>query len=148
VWRHEYVITSLLEISVSKNKTRRPPSAGGTLDRTSFAATRSVCLEGALARPCTILVVISTPHHNISQTSWRVVVYITSLSSINSPPTRILKTFLQIYRKYSRHYTPLRREVIHKAHSLSRLHSRVEMPIHCPSISRPVITVTVVTILW
>ena len=34
-----------------------PPSAGGTLDRTSFAATRSVCLEGALARPCTISVV-------------------------------------------------------------------------------------------
>jgi hypothetical protein len=50
------VITSLLEISVSKNKTRRPPSDGDTLDRTSFAATRSVCLEGALARPCTILV--------------------------------------------------------------------------------------------
>jgi hypothetical protein len=57
VWGHEYVITSLLKISVSKNKTRRPPPAGGTLDRTSFAATRSVCLEGALARPCTILVV-------------------------------------------------------------------------------------------
>jgi hypothetical protein len=56
VWGHEYVITSLLGIFVSKNKTRRPPSAGGTLDRTSFAATRSVCLEGALARPCTILV--------------------------------------------------------------------------------------------
>ena len=56
MWGHEYVITSLLEIAVSKNKTRRPPSAGGTLDRTSFAATRSVCLEGALARPRTILV--------------------------------------------------------------------------------------------
>jgi len=48
---------SLLEIPVSVNKTRWPLSAGVTLDRTSFAATRSVCLEVALARPCTISVV-------------------------------------------------------------------------------------------
>ena len=48
---------SLLEIPVSVNKTRWPLSSGVTLDRTSFAATRSVCLEVALARPCTISVV-------------------------------------------------------------------------------------------
>jgi hypothetical protein len=50
------VITSLLEIAGSENKTRWPPPAGATLDRTSFAATRRVCLEGALARPCTFSV--------------------------------------------------------------------------------------------
>jgi hypothetical protein len=29
VWGHEYVITSLLEIAVSENKTKWPPPAGG-----------------------------------------------------------------------------------------------------------------------
>jgi hypothetical protein len=31
---------------------RSAPFRGATLDRASFAATRRVCLEGALARPC------------------------------------------------------------------------------------------------
>jgi hypothetical protein len=41
-------------------KKRSAPFRRATLDRTSVAATRRVCLEGALARPCTFSVVMST----------------------------------------------------------------------------------------
>jgi hypothetical protein len=56
-WGHEYVTTSLLENAVILETIKkegtlrwRPPYLP------SFTATRHVCLGGALARPCTILV--------------------------------------------------------------------------------------------
>jgi len=57
-WGHEYVITSLLENAVILEtiKKERGASVGGHLRPTLIQATRHVCLGGALARPCTILV--------------------------------------------------------------------------------------------
>ena len=80
VWGPEYVITSLLEIAFQENETRRPPSVGVPSTYPTFshllivnktylslsllcAATRIVCLEGALARPCTISADTHTNRH-------------------------------------------------------------------------------------
>ena len=56
VWGHEYVITSLLENVVSWKINEGSPPSEAHPHLPSFKATRYVCLGGALARPCTILV--------------------------------------------------------------------------------------------
>ena len=59
------MITSLLENAVFSwkqlKKTRRPPLGGLPSNLPSSTAARHVCLGGALARPCTILVFFSPP---------------------------------------------------------------------------------------
>ena len=56
LWVHEYVITCLLENAVSWKIKRGGPHPLGYPQPTSFTVMRHVCLGGALARPCTILV--------------------------------------------------------------------------------------------
>ena len=57
-WGHEYVITSLLENAVILEtiKKRGDPPLEANLTYPHSRPTRHVCLGGALARPCTILV--------------------------------------------------------------------------------------------
>ena len=50
MWGHDYVITSRVEIAVLRKLKGVAPIPWGYSHRSSFSATRRVCLEGALVR--------------------------------------------------------------------------------------------------